>query len=88
MAFGGISVTEALASLVGFAGSAVQNATQAQSFSAGALEQVQALHENASGVSTDEEMISMMKYQRAYEASLKVIQIADQMLSDMINIRG
>lgn len=88
IALGGMTVTEALASLVGFAGSAVQNASQAESFATGALEQVQTLHDNVSGVSTDEEMVSMMKYQRAYEASLKVIQVADQMLSDLLNIRG
>ena len=87
-ATGGMTVTEALASLVGFAGSAVQSAGQAETFATGALEQVQALHDNVSGVSTDEEMIAMMKYQRAYEASLKVIQVADQMLSDLLNIRG
>lgn len=88
LALGGMTVTEALASLVGFAGSAIQNATQAETFAAGALEQVQSLHDNVSGVSTDEEMIAMMKYQRSYEASLKVIQVADQMLSDLLNIRG
>lgn len=87
-ATGGMTVTEALASLVGFAGAAVQNAEQAESFASGALEQVQALHDNVSSVSTDEEMVAMMKYQRAYEASLRVIQVADQMLSDLLNIRG
>jgi flagellar hook-associated protein 1 FlgK len=85
---GGLSVTEALASLVGFAGSAIQNATQNESFATGALEQVQALRDDVSGVSTDEEMVNMMKYQRAYQASLKVIQVADEMLNDLLNIRG
>jgi flagellar hook-associated protein 1 FlgK len=85
---GGLSVTEALASLVGFAGSAIQNATQSESFATGALEQVQALRDTVSGVSTDEEMVNMMKYQRAYQASLKVIQVADEMLNDLLNIRG
>jgi flagellar hook-associated protein 1 len=88
LAFGGTTVSEALASLTGWAGSTVQSATQAQQFSNGALEQVQALHESATGVSTDEEMVAMMKYQRSYEASLKVIQIADQMFNDLLQIRG
>jgi flagellar hook-associated protein 1 FlgK len=88
IALGSMTVTEALASLVGFAGSTIQNATQAESFATGALEQVQSLHDNVSGVSSDEEMVAMMKYQRAYEASLKVIQVADQMLTDLLNIRG
>lgn len=85
---GGKSATEELASLVGFAGSAVQTASQAESFASGALEQIKSLHDNASGVSTDEEMVQIMKYQRAYQASLKVIQVADQMLSDLLQLRG
>lgn len=88
VALGGKTVNDALASLIGFAGSAVQNAQQAEKFSTGALQQVEALRQNASGVSSDEEMVEMMKYQRAYQASLKVISVADQMLTDLLNIRG
>jgi flagellar hook-associated protein 1 len=87
LASGGMTVAEALASLVGFAGSTVQAATQQETFTAGALEQVQSLQDSASGVNTDEEMVNLMKYQRAYQASLKVISVADQMLSDLLNIR-
>jgi flagellar hook-associated protein 1 len=88
VAVGGQTVIEALASLIGYAGGAVQNATQAESFSTGALEQVEALRQSTSGVSSDEEMVEMMKYQRAYQASLKVISVADQMMNDLLNIRG
>lgn len=85
---GGQTVIEALSSLIGSSGSAVQNALQSESFSTGALQQVEALRDNASGVSSDEEMVEIMKYQRAYQASLKVISVADQMLNDLLNIRG
>lgn len=88
IAFGGQTVTEALASLVGFAGGVVQNASQSESFATGAMEQMQALHDNTSGVSTDEEMVQIMKYQRAYQASLKVIQVADEMFADLLRLRG
>jgi flagellar hook-associated protein 1 len=87
LSVGGMTVSEALASLVGYAGTTVQAAQQQEAFTSGALEQVQALHDNASGVNTDEEMVNLMKYQRAYQASLKVISVADQMLSDLMNIR-
>jgi flagellar hook-associated protein 1 FlgK len=86
-ALGGMTVTEALASLTGAAGMAVQNASHGESFASGALEQVEALRENSSAVSSDEEMVSMMKYQRAYEASLQVIQVADQMMGELMNLR-
>ncbi len=87
IALGGMTVTEALASLTGSAGMAVQSAMQAESFASGALEQVAALRDSMSGVSSDEEMVSMMRYQRAYEASLQIIQIADQMMGELLNMR-
>jgi flagellar hook-associated protein 1 len=88
IAFGGQTVTEALASLVGFAGGVVQNASQSETFATGALEQVQSIRDNVSGVSSDEEMVQIMKYQRAYQASLKVIQVADEMYADLLRLRG
>jgi len=39
-----------------------------------------------SGVNVDEELVSMLKYQRAYEASAKVIQTSDQMLSSLMGL--
>ncbi|HEX6240761.1 MAG TPA: flagellar hook-associated protein FlgK [Polyangiales bacterium] len=86
-ALGGMTVTEALASLTGAAGMAVQSAAQSESFASGALEQVSALRDNMSGVNSDEEMVSLMRYQRAYEASLQVIQVADQMMGELMNLR-
>jgi flagellar hook-associated protein 1 FlgK len=87
IALGGMTVTEALASLTSSAGMAVQSAGSAESFASGALEQVSALRDSMSGVSTDEEMVSLMRYQRAYEASLQVIQIADQLMGELMNLR-
>jgi flagellar hook-associated protein 1 FlgK len=87
IALGGMTVTEALATLTGSAGMAVQTANQAESFADGALEQVSALRDSYSGVSSDEEMVSMMKYQRTYEASLQIIQVADQMMQELMNLR-
>lgn len=87
IALGGMTVTEALASLTAGAGMAVQSAMHAESFATGALDQVTALRDSMSGVSSDEEMVSMMRYQRAYEASLQVIRIADQMMGELMSLR-
>jgi len=86
-ATGGMSVTEALATLTARAGMAVQSAGQAEAFSTGALEQVSALRESVSGVNSDEEMVMMMRYQQAYSASLQVISVADQMMGELLNLR-
>jgi flagellar hook-associated protein 1 FlgK len=38
-----------------------------------------------SGVSTDEEMVNLMQFQRAYEASAKVMNAIDEVLNKLIN---
>ena len=87
LALGGQTVSEALASLVGRAGMAVQTASQAESFASGALTQISTLHDSISGVSTDEEMVALMRFQRAYEASIRVIQVADEMFSQLLELK-
>ena len=41
-----------------------------------------------SGVDPNEEMVQMINYQRAFEASVRVIETMDQMLSDLIRVVG
>ncbi len=50
------------------------------------VEQLTTLKEEISGVSLDEESINLMAYQRAYEASSKVISVVDEMLAELLNI--
>ena len=40
------------------------------------------------GVSTDVELTDMLRFQRAYEASARVITVVDQMLDRLINGTG
>ncbi len=87
LAVSGMTASEALISLVGGSGTAVASAISSESFAEGALTQVQALQESVSGVSSDEEMIAMMRYQRAYEASIKVVQVADEMLQQLLQMK-
>lgn len=43
--------------------------------------------QSVSGVSLDEEMTDLMKYQKAYAASAKLIATIDEMLDDVINLK-
>lgn len=50
------------------------------------VSQLQEQKSNYSGVSLDEEMTDVLKFQRSYESSAKLINIADQMLQTLLNM--
>lgn len=49
---------------------------------------VRSQRDQSSAVSLDEEMVNLMKYQRAFEASARVVQIVDEMLDVIVNRLG
>lgn len=50
------------------------------------LTSAQSRRDEVSGVSLDEEFTNLIKYQRAYEASARLIKIADQLLQEVVNL--
>jgi flagellar hook-associated protein 1 FlgK len=49
------------------------------------VDQLATRKESTSGVSTDEEMVNLIQYQRAYEAAAKIISVYDEMLATIIH---
>lgn len=46
--------------------------------------QIEAMHQAISGVSLDEEFVNLTKFQRAYEASARVLAVADELLQELL----
>ena len=42
--------------------------------------------DSVSSVSTDEELADLMKYQRSYQASARVVRVLDEMLDVLVNV--
>lgn len=53
-----------------------------------ALTQVANLRDNTVGVSLEEEMISLIKFQKSFEASAKYLSTVDEVMSQLLAIRG
>lgn len=71
----------AIASGVGTAKAAADSERQLRQET---VAQATALRESASGVSLDEEMVNMTRFQRAFEASTKVLQTVDGLLDGLM----
>lgn len=67
------------------AGGRAATAKSASASAGATLTQLTRQRESVSGVSTDSEMVNMLKYQRAYQASARVVQTMDDMVGTLIN---
>jgi len=74
-------------SIVGEIGLMVKDAQKRFEVSEGLLQSLESRREEVSGVSLDEEMLNLIKFQRSYEAAAKVIRIVDELLETLISLR-
>jgi len=82
----GLTLAENYSSLVSDIGNNKVSADQLAESSQLVIQQFEAQKASHSGVSIDEEMTNMLKFQRSYDASAKMIQIADEMLLTILSL--
>ena len=73
-------------SLVSKVGGDVQNASAYYNHQFDMVVQLENRRESISGVSLDEEMINLIKFQTAYDAAAKLISTADELLQTVLNM--
>jgi flagellar hook-associated protein 1 FlgK len=84
--FAGKTPGGALSSVVSEVGAAVAAAQTDAESEAAILTDIQALRDSVSGVSTDEEAVSLLQYQAAYRAAARVVSAADEMLRQLVTL--
>jgi flagellar hook-associated protein 1 FlgK len=72
--------------LVADIGGELNSARSRLSHQEGMIRQLEMRRESVSGVSLDEEMTDLVRFQHAYEASARLISIADEMLETVIDL--
>jgi len=73
-------------SIVGDVGVAVQNAQRGADQSDGILKQLSNLRDSIVGVSLDEELANLIKYQKAFQSAAKLINVGDEMMQTVIDM--
>jgi len=73
-------------SLVSQVGYDVQTAKASAGHQADMMTYLENYRESVSGVSLDEEMVNLVKFEAAYNAAAKMVSIADEMLDSLMNI--
>ena len=83
---GGLSLHDGLIGITQAVGTDVREALDATAASSSALAQLEQVQGATSGVSLEEELLKLNEAQRAYEASLKVIEASESMMDSLMSI--
>jgi len=84
----GTTLGEYYQSSIAALGSAAQNADRSYQSLSLVVEQLESRRQEISGVNLDEEAVSLIRYQKAYEASARAMTTLDEILSLIVNRLG
>lgn len=88
LASGGTSTaTDECAAIIGMAAAADRQARDAVATRDAAKAQTEALWEQRVGVSTDEEMVDLIAFEKAYQAASKLVSLVDEMYDTLLAIK-
>lgn len=83
---GGSSYQEAHSQMVAEVGARGSAASSSLTVQTALLEQATQARDSVSGVNLDEEAANLMKYQQAYEAAAKVVQVGDSIMQTVLDM--
>lgn len=84
----GGSINRAYSGLVAEVGSVVRRARNAEAIQQSLVDNIDDRRQSVQGVSPDEEMTNMIRFQRGYQASARTMSTLDEMLDTLINRTG
>jgi len=84
---GGLTFGEAYQRLVMTLGLEAQDAANQETFYQGLVEQLANMRDAVSGVSLDEELTNLVKFQRAYQAAARLVSVADELYQTLLAIK-
>ena len=82
----GRSFRDHFTSLASGLGTLVRDATQDATAGSTLVDRAETLRSSVSGVSLDEEMVSLIAQQQAFQAAARLIRVADEMMQDLMQI--
>jgi flagellar hook-associated protein 1 FlgK len=84
---GNLTFAEAYRRLVTMIGMDAEQADQEALFQQKLVEQLTQMRDAISGVSLDEELSNLIKFQRAYQAAARLISVADELYQTLLSLR-
>jgi flagellar hook-associated protein 1 len=81
------TIDDFYASQIGSVGVLANHANEDRKSQAGVVQQLGILRDSVSGVSLDEETVKMIEYQKAFDASARLIRTADEMFDTILNLK-
>jgi flagellar hook-associated protein 1 len=84
---GGLTFADAYQRLVTSMGLEAEEASGHEAFYKGLVDQLTAMRDAVSGVSLDEEMTNLVKFQRAYQAAARLVTVADELYQTLLALK-